>query len=71
MIQDAAGPFGDHQYGYGLIFLAIPFFPLLLIVGTAVAQTAAVRARRRALAGASPDGDPRTRVAEVEAAPRG
>ena len=54
MVRKAAGPHSNSSYGYGLIFLGVLLFPALAVVGTAAAQTAAVRARRRVLAAAEP-----------------
>lgn len=48
MVRNAAGPHSNSSYGYGLVFLGILLFPALLVVGTATAQVAAVRARRAA-----------------------
>jgi hypothetical protein len=48
LVRKAAGPYSNSSYGYGLIFFGVLLFPALLLVGTAAAQAAAVRARRRA-----------------------
>ncbi|MET0400742.1 MAG: hypothetical protein ABW277_28400, partial [Longimicrobiaceae bacterium] len=52
MVRDAAGPHSNSRYGYGQPFFGILVFPVLLLVGTAAVQVAAVWARRRALAAA-------------------
>ncbi|HEX8273616.1 MAG TPA: hypothetical protein VF615_13345 [Longimicrobiaceae bacterium] len=54
MVRNAAGPYSNSGYGYGLVFFGVLLLPALLVVGTAAVQVAAVRARRRALAAAEP-----------------
>ena len=60
LIRKAAGPFADSQYGYGLVFMGIILFPLLLLAGAGAVQAGAVLGHRRARAETALTGRPTT-----------